>query len=130
MANYPKEWFVPPQAVRNNAIDGLERRKEKGGGGLTPKQSSTAGAGGGSIGSGVQRASDLKNANAMSPATMKRMKAFFDRHSAFKEHHDDKMSKAYISWQLWGGDAGRQWATSVVNKMNEFDEKAKEDKKG
>jgi hypothetical protein len=126
MANYPKEWFEPPQSVRNNAIDGLERRKEKGAGGLTPKQSSTAGANGGSIGSGVQRASDLKNAKYMSPQTVKRMKAFFSRHSAFKEHHDDKMSKAYISWQLWGGDAGKNWAESVVNKMNEFDKKDKE----
>lgn len=126
MANYPKEWFEPPQSVRNNAIDGLERRKEKGAGGLTPKQSSTAGANGGSIGSGVQRASDLKNAKYMSPQTVKRMKAFFSRHSAFKEHHDDKMSKAFISWQLWGGDAGKNWAESVVNKMNEFDKKDKE----
>lgn len=126
MANYPKEWFEPPQSVRNNAIDGLERRKEKGAGGLTPKQSSTAGANGGSIGSGVQRASDLKNAKYMSPQTVKRMKAFFSRHGAFKEYHDDKMSKAYISWQLWGGDAGKNWAESVVSKMDEFDKKDKD----
>ena len=41
---YNPQWFVPPQAVRNNAERGLEMRKKTGRGGLTPAQASNAGA--------------------------------------------------------------------------------------
>ena len=53
------------------------------------------------------------------------MKSFFARHSAYKKHHSDKSSKAYISWMLWGGDAGRRWAESVVKREEAKREKAK-----
>ena len=94
--------FKVPQSVRNNAARGLELRREHKRGGLDSKQAKAAG-----VGSGVQRASDLKS-GSVSYQTVKRMKSFFARHSAFKEHHKDKSSKAYISWMLWGGDAGRR----------------------
>lgn len=108
--------FKVPQAVRNNAARGLELRRKHGRGGLSSKQAKKEG-----VGSGVQRASNLKS-GSVSYETVKRMKSFFARHSAFKEHHKDKSSKAYISWMLWGGDAGRRWAESVVKR-----EEAKKD---
>ena len=109
--------FSVPQSVRNNANRGLELRRKHKRGGLDAKQASKEG-----VGSGVQRASDLKS-GSVSYKTVKRMKSFFARHSAFKEHHKDKTSKAYISWMLWGGDAGKRWCESVVKK-----EEAKKDK--
>ena len=70
---YNPQWFVPPKAVRNNAERGLEMRKKTGRGGLTPAQASNAGAGGKPIGSGVQRAVNLKNGSSLSPQTIKMM---------------------------------------------------------
>ena len=88
--------FKVPQSVRNNAARGLELRREHKRGGLDSKQAKAEG-----VGSGVQRASDLKS-GSVSYETVKRMKSFFARHSAYKKHHSDKSSKAYISWMLWG----------------------------
>lgn len=109
--------FSVPQTVRNNAKRGLELRREHKRGGLSAKQAKKEG-----VGSGVQRASDLKS-GSVSYETVKRMKSFFARHSAFKEHHKDKTSRAYISWLLWGGDAGKRWCESIVKR-----EEAKKDK--
>lgn len=68
---------------------------------------------------------NLANGDTMSPGTVKRMRAFFSRHSAYKEHHSDKTSPAYISWMLWGGDAGERWAQKVYAQMMRADEEAK-----
>jgi len=116
-AKYAHIDFVPPQSVRDSAKRGLELRREHGRGGL-----STAQAGKLKIGSGVQRATNLMNGNKMSPSTVKRMHSFFSRHSAYKKHHDDKTSPAYISWMLWGGDAGQRWANKIVEQMKRADD--------
>lgn len=102
--------FVVPKAVRNNAKRGLELRKEHGRGGLTTREAGKEG-----VGSGVQRASDLVEGK-VTYDTVKRMLAFFRRHEVYKKegHHDDKTSASYISWLLWGGDAGYRWARSIV----------------
>lgn len=112
------EGFKPPASVAKEAEKGLELRKKAGGkGGLTKKEASKQG-----IGSGVQRAVNLKNRDELSKDTIKRMKAFFDRHEknksigAGKEPHEDK---GYVAWKLWGGDAGRAWANKMVNKFEE-----------
>lgn len=103
------EGFVPPQGVRSAARRGLELRRKHKRGGLDTKQAKKAG-----VGSGVQRASDLMHGEALSIETVKRMKNFFSRHSAYKDKHSDKTSAAYISWLLWGGNAGQRWAEKVV----------------
>lgn len=118
------ESFVVPQAVRNNAKRGLELRRKHGRGGITNQQASKQG-----IGSGVQRASDLMS-GSVSEKTVRRMHAFFARHSAFKKFHKDKTSAAFISWLIWGGDAGKRWADSVVNRLNREDQKGKVKKSG
>ena len=100
--------FSVPQAVRNAAKRGLELRKKHKRGGFDNKQAKQSG-----VGSGVQRASDLVS-GSVSYKTVKRMKSFFARHSAYKKHHDDRSSAAYISWQLWGGNAGERWANRIV----------------
>jgi len=100
--------FTVPQAVRDAAKRGLELRKEHGRGGLDTRQAKKEG-----VGSGVQRASNLIQ-GSVTYRTVKRMLAFFNRHKAFKEHHKDKTSAAYISWLIWGGDPGFAWAKRIV----------------
>jgi hypothetical protein len=103
--------FRPPASVAREAARGLELRREHGRGGLSVKQASEHG-----IGSGVQRAVNLKNRDELSLETVKRMKNFFRRHRTYKErgYHRDRTSASYISWLLWGGDAGDQWAQKII----------------
>jgi len=111
--------FRPPQSVANAAERGLRLRKQVGRGGLTTKQASKEG-----IGSGVQRAASLKNRQKLSPATISRMVSFFARHSAYKKNHTtNPPSNSKISWELWGGDAGRAWAEKIKAQMDKADEK-------
>lgn len=113
--------FKPPKSVAHAAERGLKNRRETGKGGLTKKQASKAG-----IGSGVQRAVNLKNQNELSPSTVKRMKSFFARHSAYKhKHKTEPKGAAKTSWDLWGGDAGERWSNKVVNQMKAADKKSK-----
>lgn len=116
--------FKPPTGVAAAAAKGLRFRREakpSDKGGLNVQQAKAAG-----IGSGVQRAVNLKNRDTMSPETVRRMKAFFDRHSTFIKNHDKQNpNRSYISWLIWGGDPGYSWARKIVRQMNAADEKAK-----
>lgn len=105
---FKSQIFDVPKGVREAAKRGLELRRKHKRGGLSTKQAKRAG-----VGSGVQRAVNLMNGR-VSYQTIKRMRNFFSRHSAFKEHHKDKTSAAYISWLLWGGDAGERWSNKIV----------------
>jgi len=101
--------FNVPMNVRKEAERGLKLRKEYGRGGLSTQQAGKLG-----IGSGVQRASDLKS-GSVSYKTVRRMLSFFRRHEAYKKHHEkNPPSNSYISWLLWGGDAGYAWAKRIV----------------
>jgi hypothetical protein len=44
---------------------------------------------------------------------IKRMAAFFSRHEKNKSGGEDDAGK--ISWDLWGGDAGRAWANRIIS---------------
>lgn len=105
--------FKPPKSVQRAAALGLKLRRKHGRGGLSNKQASEQG-----IGSGVQRAVNLSNGDALTLDTIKRMKAFFDRHKVYKDkgYHDSKDSASYISWLLWGGDPGYQWVKDIISK--------------
>ena len=118
-----KSSFKPPQGVADAAARGLELRKEQpksGKAGLDAKQAAKAG-----IGSGVQRASNLKNRDNLSEKTVRRMKAYFDRHAknykldAGKAPREDK---GYVDGLLWGGEAGRRWANSIVRRQDNKDD--------
>ena len=117
-SRYPREWFKPPQAVAEEAARGLKLRRKYNRGGLTTKEAGKQG-----IGSGVQRAVDLRDRENMSPETIKRMIAFFARH---RQHKDNKTpsgepAAGMIAWLLWGGDAGERWALKVREKMERLD---------
>ena len=119
--------FKPPAGVAKAAETGLNLRKKSGGkGGLSNKQASSHG-----IGSGVQRATNLKNRNNVSPDTAKRMKSFFARHeknSKRKKGTAPEDDRGWVAWQLWGGHAGKSWANKLVRQMDAADKKAKEKK--
>jgi len=102
--------FSVPERVRKEAERGLELRKKHGKGGFDTKQAGKAG-----IGSGVARASSLKKGR-VTYETIKRMLAFFRRHEKYKKegYHKDRKSASYISWLLWGGDAGYSWARKII----------------
>lgn len=119
--------FKPPKSVAEAAEKGLEYRAKANPsdkGGLTPAEAGEQG-----IGSGVQRATNLKNRNEVSPDVIRQMCAFFARHEknkAIKPENRDTpwKQKGYVAWLLWGGDPGKTWAEKVRDQMDRADEKA------
>lgn len=116
----------PPESVASQAAKGLEyRRRAQGKGGLSTQQAKSEG-----IGSGVQRAVNLKNRDELSPSTVKRMKAFFDRHQKNKsidpKHKDEPWKdRGYVAWLLWGGDPGYTWSKKMIERMGDDKELSK-----
>lgn len=110
--------FVPPKKIAEIAAKGLELRKRYGKGGLSAKEASELG-----IGSGVVRATSLKNQQKLSPETINRMVSFFARHEGYQPKKPDpnKPTAAEISWMLWGGDEGREWANKIKDQMEKAD---------
>ena len=100
--------FMPPKEVQEEAERGLEWRREYNRGGTSV---------------GVARARDLSNGKSVSYDTVKRMKAYFDRHSVdkdvqgFRQGEPGYPSAGRIAWSLWGGDAGYRWSKSIVSKQ-------------
>ena len=120
--------FQPPKAVADEAEKGLKLREKaspSNRGGLTSQEAGKQG-----IGSGVQRAVNLKNRDNVTPETIGKMLGFFARHEKNKgippEHKDEPWNaKGYVAWLLWGGDAGRAWAKKVKDQMDKADAEGK-----
>ena len=104
--------FKPTKAMADEAAKGLAYRREFGRGGTEV---------------GVARARDIKNRVNLSPRTVKRMKAFFDRHQVDRQGKDwgnpNNPSAGYVAHLLWGGDAGYSWARARVRQINAADKK-------
>ena len=101
-----KDSLTPPQGVQEAAKRALEWIADgKAGSGFTSV--------------GRKRASDLGNGHSVSEDTLRRMKAYFDRHQSDKDSpHWNEPSPGKVAWYAWGGDAGYSWAKSVVEKLN------------
>lgn len=116
--------FTPPEGVASAAARGLELRKKaspSNKGGLTSSEASKEG-----VGSGVQRATNLKNRDELSPETVRQMANFLSRSeksSKIDEGKSAEQDKGYQAWLLWGGDAGKAWADKVVAQMEAADKK-------
>lgn len=107
----------PPAPVRTAARKALERRRQR--------AKTTKRPGGTAV--GIARARDLSAGRNVSERTVKRMKAFFDRHDTPTERAARKRnpnSPAAIAWGLWGGTSGRQWANAQVKKIRTRNAKA------
>jgi lambda family phage portal protein len=112
LAKYDGIDFTPPQGARDAAKRALDVRETKPASqrGMTPV--------------GIARARDLQNGVNMSPDTIRRMKAFFDRHEVDKKGATwDEQGKGWQAWHGWGGDAGYAWARKVVGQMEARDNK-------
>lgn len=93
--------LTPTAEMARNAERGLELRRKHGRGGTEV---------------GVARARDISNGKTLSPDTVRRMHAFFSRHAKNKAGGED--DAGYIAWMLWGGDEGRDWASSKVDALD------------
>jgi hypothetical protein len=76
---------------------------------------------------GWTRARQLANRDVVSYDTVRRMKAFFDRHEKNKEvSEEDKdfpwADAGYTAWQIWAGDEGRAWAEMIVERVKKEEE--------
>jgi hypothetical protein len=68
---------------------------------------------------GIARARDIQNKKPLSEETVRRMKAYFDRHEVDKKGSTwSDQGKGWQAWMGWGGDEGRTWATAIVERMN------------
>jgi len=95
--------FVPPAVVAHEAARGLKLRAS-----LPPSRRCCTKV-------GIARAAQLKNRRPVSVKTLKRMKAYFDRHQKDKQGCGWGVdSKGYQAWLLWGGNAGRRWAEDLL----------------
>ena len=100
----------PPQGAREEAERGLEWRREYGRGGTAV---------------GVARARDIANGENLSMDTIRRMVSYFARHEVDKQgqgwNRDEPgyPSAGRIAWALWGGDPGRTWAESMVERADD-----------
>ena len=106
--------FRPPTSVANAAKRGLKMRSKQ----------TKSNRGGTAV--GLARANQLAKRETLSPATVKRMKAFFDRHQKNKKVDSGKKAgadKGQQAWLLWGGDAGRGWSAKKVRQMEAADKK-------
>ena len=76
---------------------------------------------------GWTRANQIANKENLSEETIRRIKAFFDRHKG-NEKIDPKFKnepwkdRGYISFLIWGGKSMHNWATKMVNKFNKLNE--------
>ena len=110
--NFATDSYIPTQAMADNARRALEIREKK------PMSQR------GMTSVGIARARDLINKRPMSEDTVRRMKAFFDRHEIDKQGETwDEQGKGYQAWMGWGGDEGYSWSTAIVERLNKQAEK-------
>lgn len=99
--------YIPTAEIANNAEQALKVRESK------PDSEK------GMTSVGLARARDLMNRRPLSEETVRRMKAYFDRHIVDKQGSTWKLKGAgWQAWHGWGGDAGRTWANNIVEKLN------------
>ena len=101
------ETYKPTAAMAENAKRALKVRASK-----PPSQR-------GMTSVGIARARQLMGREALSEETVRRMKAYFDRHAIDKEGETwSEQGKGWQAWHAWGGDEGRSWAEAIVRRLN------------
>jgi hypothetical protein len=104
--------YKPTDGMVAEAERGLSWRREYGRGGTEV---------------GLARARDISNRKNLPLDTVKRMKAYFDRHEVDKKGkgwspgEDGYPSNGRIAWALWGGDAGWAWAKNIVKRSQSLE---------
>jgi hypothetical protein len=110
--NFADGTYIPTNAIAENARQALKVRDTK------PASQR------GMTSVGLARARDLMNKRPQSEDTVRRMKAFFDRHEADKQGETwYEKGKGWQAWNGWGGDEGYSWATAIVERLNKAETK-------
>jgi capsid protein len=110
--NFADGSYIPTDAMADNARRALDVREKKP---ISQRGMTSV---------GIARARDLINKRPMSEDTVRRMKAFFDRHEADKQGETwDEQGKGWQAWHGWGGDEGYSWSTAIVERLNKQAEK-------
>lgn len=105
--DFAEDGYVPNDSMVSNAKRALEVRESK------PASER------GMTSVGLARARDIINKRALSEDTVRRMKAYFDRHEVDKQGETWKdEGKGWQAWNGWGGDAGQTWANAIVERLN------------
>jgi len=105
--NFAEDSYIPNDRMAANARRALEVRGSK-----PPSQR-------GMTAVGLARARDIQNKKPLSEETVRRMKAYFDRHQVDKQGSTwSEQGKGWQAWQGWGGDEGRTWANAIVERLN------------
>jgi capsid protein len=105
--DFAEDGYVPNDSMVSNAKRALEVRESK------PASER------GMTSVGLARARDIINKRALSEDTVRRMKAYFDRHEVDKQGETwDDQGKGWQAWNGWGGDAGQTWANAIVERLN------------
>jgi hypothetical protein len=105
-----KETFKPPQGVQDAAERALEWIRE-------------GHAGSGFTDVGRARAAQLARGDNVSEQTIRRMASYFARHEVdsqaegWSSGEDGFPSPGRVAWDAWGGDPGRTWANSIVDRL-------------
>lgn len=76
---------------------------------------------------GWVRANQLAKRENLTLETVKRMKSFFARHDGNQVISEENKGtpwkdSGYISWLLWGGDAGKSWSEKIVQREENKEE--------
>jgi hypothetical protein len=104
------ESYAPTDEMATEAELGLKWREEYGRGGTEV---------------GVARARDISNKRNLSLDTIQRMNSYFSRHEVDKQAkgwnqgEEGFPSAGRVAWQLWGGDAGRDWAKRILERVEQ-----------
>jgi hypothetical protein len=108
--NFADGSYIPNDAMIANAKRALAAREK-----ATPSNR-------GMTAVGLARARDILNKRPLSEDTVRRMKAYFDRHEIDKQGATWKtQGKGWQAWNGWGGDAGQTWANAIVARLNKAD---------
>jgi len=99
----PERTFIPPPAVAAEARMALDLRAAQ------PHSNKCC------TPVGIARAKQLANRQPVSETTLRRMKAYFDRHAVDSKGKGWKVdSKGWQAWLAWGGDSGREWCEKLL----------------
>ncbi len=117
---YDRNSFIPTREVIQTATQAIQATKNNK---LVQSNASNEG-------SGLSKANSLASAEPMTHAQIKRMKAFFDNNA--KAVQDERNSGKNINnspliqkWELWGGDAGKNWAEKEINSTQSHNKTSK-----
>jgi hypothetical protein len=99
-----------PESARNDAKKAIEWREKY------PDQVKAGTA------VGWTRAHQLAKGEKLSIDTIKRMKAFFDRHQGNEKVNPDYKDEPWrdnglVSWKIWGGDSAYEWAKKKLKEI-------------